>query len=252
MKLNINKPTRVLILTMSTLVLFTILIVSLYYKYQNQSVDPRIVKANELYSQYNDVAKSGNYHELFQLMNSIETIYASFSHYKDSYEVGVLYNNRGAAFLAKALDSRLTNELKDSLLYQANENIQKSINIYNDWLSIWDLKNMEEINQMLKSDFGIDDSIFMGKKIDRYLNKRAIEIREAQLETYRRLSVSHTNLGMIARHNELYEHAVKEYFKALEYWPDNLSAENNLNILLKQPLKKPNILRRIFPKDRME
>ena len=66
-------------------------------------------------------------------------------------------------------------------------------------------------------------------------------------ETPRRLSVSYTNLGIMYRFREDYENAALSYKKAMDLWEDNLSAENNLNILLGRPLKKRSLLRKIFP-----
>jgi Flp pilus assembly protein TadD len=66
------------------------------------------------------------------------------------------------------------------------------------------------------------------------------------------MSVSHANLGIIYRHKGRYEAAAKEYIKALELWPDNLAAENNMNVILNKPLKKRSALRHIFPKDRLK
>ncbi len=239
-----------LIIVMSTIVVLTFLGVSYYYKYENLSIDPRVVKANELYEDYNDLAKSSNYQGVFQLMDSIESIYSNYPHYKESYEVGVLYNNRAAAYLAMALQPQNTSKTKDSLLNLSKENVLRSIEIYNSWLSFWGEKNPEEIKIKLSTYFSPNDSTFRGQNIKRYIKKRTKEIVDAQFETNRRLSVSHTNIGMVYRHNERYDDAVNEYLKALEYWSDNLTAENNLNILLNQPLKKPNILRSFFPKDR--
>ena len=246
-----NKTTRVLVLVMSTLVVLTFIGVSYYYKYDNQSTDPRVVKAIEMYKGYNELAKSSNYQGALLLMDSIEYIYSNYPHYKESYEIGILYNNRAAAYLAMALLPQNSRETKDSLLNLSQANVLRSIEIYSNWLSTWEHKNPEEIKINLSAYFHPSDSAFYGKNVNRYVNKRTKGIVEAQLETYRRLSVSHTNLGMVYRHKERFDDAVKEYFIALEYWPDNLAAENNLNILLNQPLKKPSIIRTFFPKERL-
>ena len=251
MMLKINKTTGVLILVMSTLVALVFFGVTYYYRYDNKSIDPRVVKANELYEQYNELAKSSNYQAVFKLMDSIEYIYSNYPHYKESFEVGILYNNRAAAYLAMALKQNNSKETKDSLLNLSEINVQRGIEIYTTWFSVWGHKNPEEIKINLRAYFSPHDSAFQGKNVDRYVNKRTKGIVEAQLEINRRLSVSYTNLGMVYRHKEQYDDAVKEYFKALEYWPDNLTAENNLNILLNQPLKKPSVIRRLFPKDRL-
>ena len=80
-----------------------------------------------------------------------------------------------------------------------------------------------------------------------FISKRVSEIVDAQNETPRRLSVAYTNLGIIKRHQEKYKDAIDCYTKAIELWDMNLAAENNLNTLLGRPLKKQNMLRKIFP-----
>ncbi len=240
-----------LVLVMGTLVVLTFMGVSYYYKYDNQSIDPRVIKASEMYKAYNELAKSSNYQGVLLLMDSIEEIYLKYPHYKESYEVGILYNNRAAAYLAMALLPQNSRETKDSLLNLSEKNVLRSIEIYTNWLSVWENKDSQEIRKNLSDHFSPSDSEFQGRNLNRYVNKRIKAIVEAQLETYRRLSVSHTNLGMVYRHKEQFDDGVKEYLKALEYWPDNLAAENNLNILLNQPLKKPSILRKFFPKERL-
>lgn len=243
-----NKKTRVFILIMSTLVICAIVIAKLYYDYQNRSIDPRIVEANKLYSQYNDLVNIDDHNAIFELMDSIEFIYKQYPHYSESYEVGVLYNNRAATYLSIALSDSL---LQDSLFPLVKENAMTSIEIYSKWLNEFEDLSEEEITDKISPYFNEDDPVFEDKDINRFIRKRVKQIKEAQHETPRRLSVSHTNLGIVLRHQNNYEEAIEEYFKALELWPDNLAAENNLSILLGQPLKKRSIIRQLFPKDRI-
>ena len=69
-------------------------------------------------------------------------------------------------------------------------------------------------------------------------------------ETDRRLSVCYTNLGVIERTRGNYQEAIMNYEKALNLWDRNLEAENNLNRLLGRPIKKRNLLQKLFPPDR--
>lgn len=252
MKVLKNKKTRVFIIIMSALVFCAIIIGKLYYKYQNESIDPRIVKANLLYESYNDLTKKGDYQAIFYLLDSIETIYAKIPHYKKSYEVGVLYNNRAAAYISMAIAPDGNDSIvKDSLLSLAEYNINKSIEIYTNWLDQWGEKSEMEIKEKLIPCFNPNKEPFTGRNIDRFINKRAKEIIEAQVETPRRLSASLTNMGVIYRHRGEYEKAVQEYIAALKLWPDNLAAENSLNVLFDKPMKKRSLFRRFFPKDRI-
>ncbi len=253
MKILQNKNTRVLIIAMSTLVVLALLIARWYYSSENKSIDPRVVIAHQLYERYNSLAENSDYEEIFLLMDSIEDIYSEVDHYRKSYEVGVIYNNRAAAYIAMALDSTLSDTLlRDSLFQLAEYNVQTSIDIYSEWIDTWGNKSKEEISQMLIPFFPADDPVFKGQDINRFIRKRTRQIIEAQYETPRRLSVSYTNLGIIYRHRQEYDNAAKQYFIALDLWPDNLAAENNLNVLLGQEQKKQGIIRKLFPKDRIK
>ena len=70
------------------------------------------------------------------------------------------------------------------------------------------------------------------------------------METDRRVSVCYTNLGIILRSRDDNEGAAEMYIKALELWEMNLEAENNLNRLLGRPLKKRNIIQKLFPPEK--
>ena len=63
MKTFISSSLRALILIMIVLVITGILIAKFYYGNINKSIDPRVVKARELYAEYNNYAQDGNYTE---------------------------------------------------------------------------------------------------------------------------------------------------------------------------------------------
>ena len=238
---------------MGTLVLIAIAISWIWFRYENGSADPRVVEANKLYAQYNKLAGEGDIPKVLNLLDSIENIYRNVPHYEDSYEVGVLYNNRAAVYISMAI-SQINNDslVKDSILSVAEGFAMKSIELYKSWLAKWGDINEDQTVAMLKLHFSGKDPVFKGQNIGRFIKKRQKEIKEARFETPRRLSASHTNLGIIYRHKLMYDNAVEEYLKALELWDDNLAAENNLNVLMNKPLKKRSTFRKIFPKDRRE
>ena len=238
---------------MGTLVLIAIAVSWFWFRHENESADPRVVEANKLYAQYNKLAGEGDIPKVLQLLDSIENIYRNVPHYEDSYEVGVLYNNRAAVYISMAISQVINDSLvKDSLLSVAETYALKSIDIYNRWLDEWGEVDDDQTVAMLKLHFIESDPAFKGKNVSRYIKKRQKAIKEARFETPRRLSASHTNLGIIYRHKLIYDKAVEEYLKALELWDDNLAAENNLNVLMNKPLKKRSTFRKIFPKDRRE
>ena len=248
-----NKSTRALVIIISALVLFTLLIAHFVYKNINESVDPRIVSARTLYEDYNGLAQRNAIDSIYLLMDEIEVIYNSFDHYRNSYEVGVLYNNRAATYLTVALftDSTLmSKQMKDSLVNLSEIAARKSIQIYEDWLSKYQDKSPEEIDQTASDDFYTGLEIYNSEQQLRFFKRRIKEINTAQSETLRRLSVSYTNLGMVYRHRLDYESAAKCYKKAINLWDNNLTAENNLNILFNKPIRERNFIQKMFPSTR--
>lgn len=253
-----NNPKRALMLIMGAFVLVAFGTAQLYYKHQDKGIDPRIVKARELYSKYNDYAQNNEFSKILNLLDSIEIIYSSIPHYINSYEVGVLYNNRAAAYISMAIyfdENSISldgvNTLtKDSLINLGANAANYSIGNYSQWLSQFKNLNKTQIIEALKGDFLNGLSAYNEKQQKHFINSRTKEILEAQYETPRRLSVAYTNLGIINRHNENYEEAVANYKKAIKLWNRNLAAENNLNILLGLPVKKQRLIDKILPPDK--
>jgi tetratricopeptide (TPR) repeat protein len=248
-----NKSTRALVIIISALVLFTLLIAHFVYKNINKSVDPRIVNARTLYEGYNELAQRNAIDSIYLLMDEIEVIYNSFDHYRNSYEVGVLYNNRAATYLTVALftDSTLmSKQMKDSLVNLSEIAARKSIKIYEDWLSKYQDKSPEVIDQIASADFYTGLEMYSKEQQTRFFKRRIKEIVTAKSETLRRLSVSYTNLGIVFRHRLDYESAAKCYKKAIHLWDKNLTAENNLNILFNKPIRERNFIQKMFPSTR--
>ena len=255
-----NKSTRALIMIMIALVFVGIGIASVYYKYYNAQNDPRVVEARKLYEQYNALAQANNFIALFELLDSIEHIYCQYPHYQNSYEVGVLYNNRSAAYLLMALynDSMQLFTVNSSLLMLSRDSLfvlseitgNRSKAIYEKWLQKYGSKQEKEIKLLLKDDFTVGLENFEKSDINKFMKRRVEEILNAQLETKRRLSVSYTNLGIIHRHRDEYKAAIESYKKAMELWDRNLTAENNLNVLLGRPTKKRNFIQKMFPPEK--
>jgi len=251
-----NKNKRALILAMIALSFIVVAFSYFYYKGVNASKDPRVKFARELYEKYNGYTAQNDFDNVFALLDSVEYIYKGINHYAESFEVGVLYNNRAAAYLTMAIyenkPERFMLLSKDSLLNLSQLSVQKSISIYEIWLSIYNNKTHNEINAIIANEYINGLEHYSEKEKDKFINNRIEEIKTAQYETKRRLSVAFTNLGIIYRHKEQYENAIINYQKAIELWDQNLSAENNLNILLGKPLKKRNIIQKLFPPKQKE
>jgi len=237
---------------MSVLFIVVFLISQRYYKSENASVDPRIVPARTLYEKYNGFAAEGQFDSVFLLMDTIESIYKGIEHYSRSYELGVIYNNRSAAWLTLALHSQVLDSTeRDSLIILADNAVRKSLDIYTAW-EIWSGRmDQAVIADSVSGDFTAAMPNEDEKQLNRYIKTRINELEDGREEVKRRMSVSYTNLGIVYRYREEYDSAALCYQKALELWDRNLTAENNLNILLGRPLKKRNIIQRMFPPDRL-
>jgi tetratricopeptide (TPR) repeat protein len=247
-----NNAARTLISIMTVLVVLGISIAWFYYKGINDSVDPRVKQARKLYEKYNSYASLSQYDSVFWLMDTIENLYQHTNYYRESYETAVLYNNRAAALLSIYLQPQNEIIIGDTIEFitRAEKAVRKSIEIYQEWFSIFESKDESEIRKIIEEDFleGLD--AYPEKEQENFLSNRIKELVEAQTENERRLSVSYTNLGILKRHQEKYDSAAFYYQKAIDLWDRNLTAENNLNILLNKPLKKRNIIQTLFPPEK--
>ncbi len=258
MRTFLNSSTRALVLIMIALVVIGILIAKSYYGNINKSIDPRVAMARTLYAKYDTYAQEGNYYKVFALLDSIEDIYRDTKHYENSFELGVMYNNRAAALLTISMfadsipvsKNLYSGVSADSLVRLAEINVLNAISVYDNWLTEFSGKSFEQICEIIEPEFmdGLEN-------IDQdlramYLEARVREIEKAIQENDRRLSVCYTNLGIVFRQKEQYKEAVEQYKKALELWDRNLNAENNINLLLGRPLKKRNFIQKLFPPER--
>lgn len=243
---------------MAIIVVAGVFVARSYYGNLNRSVDPRIQQARELYEQYDKYARSGDYYRIFALLDSISAIYKGILHYEESFELGVLHNNRAAALLTIALYRDSIPESAnpyfelpiDSIVTMAENSIRMAIALYEGWNRRFDGKEDEEIRKMIEPEFmnGLEQTY--PDLADKYFNNRVKEIGSAQMENQRRLSVCHTNLGLVYRYRKEYPEAVVQYEKAIALWGRNLDAENNLNKLLGRPIKKRNFIQKMFPPDK--
>jgi len=248
---NITKGTITLISIMAVIVFIGIGIAVFYYANINNAEDPRVIEAKKMYEKYDALVENNNSDEIFLLLDSIEDIYSQFDDYENSYEIGVLYNNRAAVNITQAL-YLVDDELKkDSLLNTAKQNIDISIKIFENWISQFGSMNENELSNNFKQFYTTNNSIFEENKVDKYLKKRVKDLKVAQTETPRRLSVSYTNLAIILRHQLLLDSSQNCYKIALDLWPQNITAENNLNILLGKPIRKRSIIERLFPGEKL-
>lgn len=221
-----------------------------YYGNINRSVDPRVRQAHIMYGRYNVYASENNAEMVLAVLDSIEDIYLSVPHYRDSYEMGVVYNNRASVFLSKALSDSIIEEIRQHYFSLSERYLNKSLSYYTRWINLFGDKSEEEISTIVNEEFPADGSLSKNKNLDAIIRSRIKEIRTAQLEMPRRMSVSYTNLGIIRRHENKPEEAIQYYIKALELWDQNHVAKNNMNILFGKPIEKQSVLKKLFPPER--
>ncbi|TVR43666.1 MAG: hypothetical protein EA394_00920 [Bacteroidia bacterium] len=222
----------------------------MYYGNINKSVDPRVKEARLMYARYNTYAAGSDYEMVLTLLDSIEKVYTSVPHYRYSYEMGVIHNNRASVFLTLALSDTARQEIRQSFFALAERHLLRGIDYYNDWMAFFGHQSEEEIRAVIEKDFSSDSILVTHDNLSAIIQNRVQEIQTARVETPRRLSVSYTNLGIIRRHENQLEEAYEYYAKALELWEENHAAKNNMNILFGKPPEKQSFLRKLFPPDR--
>lgn len=247
-------------------VLFVVILITLgivlfsfsHYRGINRSIDPRVVEARKAFGTYGKLMSANNQEEALKTLDKIEAVYKSVAGYEDSFELGVVSINRGHIYLVKVETEHLSETktiVKENLelyLKFAREYTEKGISNYQNWIETVGKLSDVEIVEYLKKYLNKEDPAFKGYDFDTIFGKRFKEIKEAQVEIERRLSVAYTNLGVILRYEEKNLEAKEAYEKALKLWPENPTAENNLRVLYGQKLKKRTIVEQMFPKERIE
>ncbi|MCK5846750.1 MAG: hypothetical protein KAG84_04870 [Bacteroidales bacterium] len=244
--LNMKKGTITVIISMTVISLIGLSIAWIYYANINNAEDPRVIDAKLKYNSYNSIVQTGAYDQGLLILDSIADIYQKYDDYKNSYEMGVVLNNKAAIYLTLALAMNDGIE-KNALLESADINVKQSITIYENWLSDFGDLSDTEIRNKIEFIYNNSKYAFDKEQINNYIDKRISDIELAQRETVRRLSVSYTNLGIVLRNRNEIEQALNNYKKAIELWSKNLTAENNINLILGRPLKEQSTLERLFP-----
>jgi len=248
----ISRQTRMLIIILVCISAIGFLIAWLYYNNENKAEDPRVIEARIKLVGYDHLVKQRRYAEALRELDTISRIYEATPGYSESFEAGMLANNRGSVYLSMALyDSLISVEEKEALLRLAEENILKAIQIYRTWIDGVGIMTRDQIKAVITPFFSSSDPQLAGKNTDRLIRKRVEDILNAQIETPRRLSVSYTNLGIIQRHQFRQEEAAASYTEAIKLWKDNFTARNNFNVLMGLPPEDRSIIEKLFPPERI-
>jgi tetratricopeptide (TPR) repeat protein len=139
---------------------------------------------------------------------------------------------------------------KDTLLNMAMHNITMAVDTYEDWKNEYASLSEADCKTKIQSNFFLGLEEYPEEEKEKFLKTRLNTFMQNQVEIDRRLSVSYTNMGIAYRQQEEYDLAIAAYRKAIALWDKNLTAENNLNVLLGRPMKEPSVIQKIFPPDK--
>jgi len=228
-----------------------------YYDAINKLEDPRITPAKQLFQEYDKELDSDEYVQALSLLDRMLAIYRATPGYEQSYEIGVLLNNKATVYLVEMETDLLTGtdvnrpDMQERLGV-ARDYTEQAIQLYRRWLDEMGSLSEEEIRKDISPHFVPSDPVFGDLDVEKVRDKRVDLIMDAQIETPRRVSVSLTNLGMINRYLGNLEEARSNYEAAIELWDRNYTAQDNLNILMNRPVQKRSLISRLFPPERTD
>ncbi|MBW2011684.1 MAG: hypothetical protein JRI32_08630, partial [Deltaproteobacteria bacterium] len=132
----ITRGTQRLLAVMVFISIAVFMVMFFYYRDINRSEDPRVIEAKTGFEKYNQLMQENQYGLALDILDNLEKIYDNTPGYKDSYEKGLVYNNRASVYLIKvetdhltAGDNRDAEKIKQ-YLKSARKYTQKSIDIY--------------------------------------------------------------------------------------------------------------------------
>jgi hypothetical protein len=246
----ITRGTKVIITITFSVALAASLFALFYYIGINRSEDPRILKAREYLLDFEKNSGDSSPGEAFPALDSAFRIFSSLPDYKNSFETGVIYNNKSSSLLMRALyDTTISGTEKRTLLDLSLKQCDSSIHIYNSWIEEWGFLTRQEITEKL-TPFMRNDDPALTHNFKKIFERRVKNLVMAQIETPRRLSVSLTNKGTIYRHLSKPDSSLLFYREALLLWKENRTAKSNLNVLTGGDPLKPSVIESLFPPDK--
>ncbi len=246
----ISTPTKRVLTGIFIIICTSLLVAYFYYNGKNKAEDPRIVQTKYLFRQFDELMKEKKFSSALPLLDSIEVIFMKVPGYKESYEPGIVYNNRGSVYLSMALYTSNDSIEKLRLLEKSEMNIDSSIAVYNTWIDKNNNLSEAELFKNTEPFFSLNDVAFKGRNVKKIILKRVEDLALAQKENPRRLSVCYTNLGIVQRHQYKQNEAAESYIKAIKLWKDNYTARNNFNVLMGKPPEDRSIIDQLFPPDK--
>jgi len=246
----ISKPTKILLIVLVSIVIISVLFAYIYYHTKNASEDPRVVDTKTMFKEFDKLLAENRFDEALLITYKIEDIFIRIPCYAESFEMGIVYNNRGSVYLSMGLYAKADSVYKNDCLDTAKMLILHSISIYDAWLDHYKSIPEAELITIVKDCFPEGDPAFNGKNYQRIVAKRVDDIKLARNETPRRLSVAYTNLGIIQRHQWHQNEAMESYIIAIKLWKDNFTARNNFNVLMGRPPEDRSIIEQLFPPEK--
>lgn len=250
--MDINKGTRTLLIIMIGIVAISLTYAYFYYKNINENVDPRLIHTQEVLSQFDQSNKLDSPFVALKMMEDIEQQLLATDLYKSSYEIGVIRNNKASVYLMMALYGKQFSNLKDSLFSEAMRELTSAESIYLSWIDMSSKQTDSLIVPSLIKAYQNKPELFVDKDIKKVAQLRYEDLILAKTETPRRLSVCYSNMAVVYRHTNQLDSAIARYQKALELWPENHEAENNLKTLFGLEREKRGVVEKLFPSKRIE
>lgn len=247
----VTRGTKVVFGITFTISLLGILFAFIYYSRINRANDPRIDTAREIIAEYDRLSAGLDLGGRMILLDSALQNLNQIEAYRNSFEPGVVYNNKCSALIVEALyNESVAEEEKAILLGLAMKYCDTSILTYKGWLQRWQYASSAELKALAEMEMDPGDLAFKGRNYKNLLNQRHKSLIEAQIETPRRLSVALSNKGIIFRHLMMPDSALNYFSQALELWGDNRPAKSNLEVLFGGEPVEPGIIEALFPPDR--
>ncbi len=228
---------------------------AIHYRQLNNLEDARLAATTEFHKEYALSVEKNEYGSALTILDKWEALYKSVPGYDDSYEIGVLYNNRCSLYLIQFETDVLTSTAEDftppyHYLDEAEKYILISISTYEAWLEKYGSLSESALTGLVQQAFPESDPVLKEKNVKKVRAKRVADLKLAQIETSRRLSVSLTNLGVIKRYRNDLDTAKKLYERAISLWDKNYTAQDNLDILLGKKPQKRSMINKLFPPER--
>lgn len=254
-----TRPPGIVKVLLGTLAVVGVLLIGAVVHYERLAAteDPRVKEARTLLQAFDDTLEQGNYDASLALLEAADRIYRDTPGYRESFERGVVENNRATVHLLRAETALLAEDevpeqqLQESL-ETAADHARRAVEWYRRWLRDYGSLSPEDLRRRIAPTFDSAHPSLQDVDLEAVIDKRVEDVVLAQLETRRRLSVAYTNLGVIQRYRGRLDEARSLYEHALALWDRNYTAADNLNRLLDRPRERRPVLEQLFPPDRTD